>query len=371
MADRGRNTDEEHRFADWVREHGRVVRGFLLASVRRIDVADELSQEVFCRAWQARASYREQGAARAYLLRIADRLVCDRSRRNGTHVNLDHDGWEQHEPVCAAADPPAAAMRAEENRELGGGLGSVVAAATPRVVAAVLRPIHVRRDRRNDRLPAEHDLESRPPRTGGAASIVGGEEIMNNDLETSLRSLDQATAAGDKPSERLDPETASLREAWLAFGEMLEAAQPPSFASPLPTNLRSVPGEGPGVRAAFSRRRRHWPRLLAAGLLAASLLIAVAAIWTTSAASRRDNPDGTRQQTVSNNRRAAPLQKSRAKSVSTADAPQWDDSLDEQFEQVGWQMLCVQENQAFRTDAFGQAQYRLEQFREAVQADSL
>ena len=122
MADRGRNTDEEHRFADWVREHGRVVRGFLLASVRRIDVADELSQEVFCRAWQARASYREQGAARAYLLRIADRLVCDRSRRNGTLVNLDHDGWEQHEPVCATADPPAAAMRAEENRELAAAL---------------------------------------------------------------------------------------------------------------------------------------------------------------------------------------------------------------------------------------------------------
>ena len=122
MADRGRNTEEEQRFADWIREHGRVVRGFLLASVRRIDVADELSQEVFCRAWQARASYREQGAARSYLLRIADRLVCDRSRRNGSHVNLDHDGWRQHEPVYAAADPPAAAMLAEENRQLAAAL---------------------------------------------------------------------------------------------------------------------------------------------------------------------------------------------------------------------------------------------------------
>ena len=122
MADRGRNTDDELMFADWVREHGRAVRGFLLASVRRVDVADELSQEVFCRAWKARASYREQGAARAYLLRIADRLVCDRGRRTGTHVNLDHDGWKQHEPICAAADPPAAAMRAEENRQLAAAL---------------------------------------------------------------------------------------------------------------------------------------------------------------------------------------------------------------------------------------------------------
>ncbi|MFZ1936190.1 MAG: RNA polymerase sigma factor [Thermoguttaceae bacterium] len=122
MADRGRNSDDEHRFADWVREHGRAVRGFLLASVRRTDVADELSQEVFCRAWQARGDYREQGAARAYLLRIADRLVCDRGRRNGTPVNLDHDGWQRHEPVCAAADPSAAAMRAEENGQLAAAL---------------------------------------------------------------------------------------------------------------------------------------------------------------------------------------------------------------------------------------------------------
>jgi RNA polymerase sigma-70 factor, ECF subfamily len=118
MGDRGRNTDDEDRFADWVREHGRAVRGFVFASVRRVDVADELSQEVFCRAWQARANYREQGAARAYLLRIADRLVCDRGRRNGVQVNLDEDGWRQHEPACAAATPPTAAIRTEENRQL-------------------------------------------------------------------------------------------------------------------------------------------------------------------------------------------------------------------------------------------------------------
>ena len=62
------------------------------------------------------------GRRRAYLLRIADRLVCDRGRRNGTQVNLDQDGWKQHEPVSAAVDPPAAAMRAEENRQLAAAL---------------------------------------------------------------------------------------------------------------------------------------------------------------------------------------------------------------------------------------------------------
>ena len=122
MADRGRNADDERRFADWVREHGRAVRGFLFAVVRRSDAADELSQEVFCRAWQARAAYREQGNARAYLLRIADRLVCDRGRRAGRNVNLDQDGWRQCEPISPAADPSATAVRVEENQQLAAAL---------------------------------------------------------------------------------------------------------------------------------------------------------------------------------------------------------------------------------------------------------
>jgi hypothetical protein len=194
---------------------------------------------------------------------------------------------------------------------------------------------------------------------------------MKDDLETSLRSLDEATAADGRSSELLDPETASLREAWLAFGEMLEVAQPANFVSPLPTNLRSVPGEGPGVRAAPSHNRLRWPRLLAAGVLAASLLVPVATIWMLTAANRQNKPSETPQQMVADNHKTAPSQKARAKSVSTTDEPKWDDSLDEQFKQVGWQMLCVRRNQTFRTDAFGQAQYRLEQFRAAIEAESL
>ena len=69
------------RFVDWGREHGAAVRGYLMAMVRRADLADDLTQEVFFKAWQARDRYREQGAARAYLLRIADRLVCDLHRK--------------------------------------------------------------------------------------------------------------------------------------------------------------------------------------------------------------------------------------------------------------------------------------------------
>jgi RNA polymerase sigma-70 factor (ECF subfamily) len=103
---------DQERFAGWVREHGRAVRGYLLGMVRRADVADDLVQEVFCRAWQGRQRYQEQGHARAYLLRIADRLVCDRGRAAGRETALDEDGWRRFEP--AAADDPAAAVAAKE-----------------------------------------------------------------------------------------------------------------------------------------------------------------------------------------------------------------------------------------------------------------
>ena len=74
---------------------------------------------------------------------------------------------------------------------------------------------------------------------------------MKDDVEQIQRLLEKATDAGSAPPDALDPETASLREAWLAFGQMLETASPPAFNSPLPL------GEGPGVRADVAHCRMH------------------------------------------------------------------------------------------------------------------
>jgi RNA polymerase sigma-70 factor (ECF subfamily) len=104
-------------FAAWVHTHGGAVRGFLLARVQSPETADDLSQEVFRRAWTARRRYREQGNARAYLLRIADRLARDHRRTRG-QVNLDETGWQRHEPFSRAAEPSQAAVLAEEIRQL-------------------------------------------------------------------------------------------------------------------------------------------------------------------------------------------------------------------------------------------------------------
>ncbi len=105
-------------FEEWVRDHGRAVRGFVLALVRRGDVADDLCQEVFCRAWEGRERYAEQGKTRAYLLQIANRLVVDRSRRREPRSNLDAEVWQACEPSCPRPEPSQAAERNEQVRLL-------------------------------------------------------------------------------------------------------------------------------------------------------------------------------------------------------------------------------------------------------------
>lgn len=103
---------------EWVQEHGPAVRGYLLGIVRRADEADDLAQEVFCRAWQSRQRYQEKGFARSYLLRIADHLACDRLRRKKPVETLSDEGWRNHEPKCNWGDPVTKAMSIEAAEHL-------------------------------------------------------------------------------------------------------------------------------------------------------------------------------------------------------------------------------------------------------------
>jgi RNA polymerase sigma-70 factor (ECF subfamily) len=112
----------EERLAAWVREHARAVRGYLLGMVRRPDVADDLLQEVFQRAWQARERYREEGYERAYLLRIADRLVIDRSRQLGREINVSEVQWQEVEPADDGELPLDGLTRHETSEELSAAL---------------------------------------------------------------------------------------------------------------------------------------------------------------------------------------------------------------------------------------------------------
>jgi len=122
MGDTSGPQDDSALLSRWVREHSRAVRGFLLGLVRRHDVADDLLQEVFQRAWQARAGYQERGRERSYLLKIADRLACDRSRRLGVEVTVDESAWELLEPSGESQQPLDVLADRDTSRELAAGL---------------------------------------------------------------------------------------------------------------------------------------------------------------------------------------------------------------------------------------------------------
>jgi RNA polymerase sigma factor (sigma-70 family) len=112
----------EVRLARWVRDHAAAVRGYLLGLVRRTDVAEDLLQEVFQRAWQARDRYQDQGYERAFLLRIADRLVIDKSRRWHREVNLDQATWDEVEPAAGTDSPQEQLHLIETSQELNAAL---------------------------------------------------------------------------------------------------------------------------------------------------------------------------------------------------------------------------------------------------------
>lgn len=109
---------DAERIADWVREHGEAVRGYLRGVVGRLDLMDDLFQEVFFRAWQGRSRYEERGFARSYLLQIADRVACDRFRRTRPESTLGDEIWSIEEPIESAMNPAVMAANSETTRRL-------------------------------------------------------------------------------------------------------------------------------------------------------------------------------------------------------------------------------------------------------------
>ncbi len=109
----------------WVRDHARAVRGYLLGMVRHGPTADDLVQEAFRRAWEARDRYRENGHARAYLLRIADRLACDWLRRADREVTVTEKRWQQLAPTDSAPGPAEILEKDEARQRLAAALDSL------------------------------------------------------------------------------------------------------------------------------------------------------------------------------------------------------------------------------------------------------
>ena len=145
------------------------------------------------------------------------------------------------------------------------------------------------------------------------------------------------------PQPDLAPEAESLREAWLAFGQVLEAARP-ATPSPL-AGLKPPPSP------------RRW-LLVASAALAVSLMIAVGLQWMNA---RRPAGGG-----IAPSRPIASTDAERsprhAKVEPTAAGNlRWEDSLDRQIDAAGDDVAFAQSELAHTFDAADLVRYRLQQ----------
>jgi RNA polymerase sigma-70 factor (ECF subfamily) len=111
--------DDHNRLTRWVVDHGEAVLGYLSALVRDRAAAEDLLQEVFCRAWEARARYDDRKKERGYLLTIADRLARTKARSTKREIVVDDAAWDDLEPIDPRGSPPASLEQREIHRMLG------------------------------------------------------------------------------------------------------------------------------------------------------------------------------------------------------------------------------------------------------------
>lgn len=118
MAEISLSDEKDLQISEWMNQYGSSVRGYILGMVRRADIADDICQDVFIRAWQNLGSYQEQGEARAYLMKIAYRLVCNSRRRADREVCVDDQTWEGIQPEDGADNPYQSAARSDTAKAL-------------------------------------------------------------------------------------------------------------------------------------------------------------------------------------------------------------------------------------------------------------
>lgn len=200
-----------------------------------------------------------------------------------------------------------------------------------------------------------------------------------NDRETlRLQQMLESVTAADA-SVAGDVETASLREAWLAFGQLAEAAD---ASLPPPPNLMTsiVPQKGGRIR---------WPALLAA--TAAALLVAVTCGWWISrdgkqqgghesdhAPSLAENaaPQQTARQATKQDLPEPPVARAErtpgAKSTAgKAATATWDDPLETQIASVSQQISNLEQNWQHHMDDVDLVQYRIDEMSDSLQSDTL
>ncbi len=208
---------------------------------------------------------------------------------------------------------------------------------------------------------------------------------MDNDIQSLKRMLEEATASCTEPTsghpgEAVDAETASLRETWLAFGKLVEAA---NAALPGPTvpQVQTVPRDEtpttptPRPLMGDGRKRRMLASL--AVTAAAAVVVVGLSLWMGRATKPVD--DGTSivktlpAKTLPS--QATPLHKAEPvptmKPTKPAAAPTWDDPLETEVASISRQIIAVKQTWRHRTDEVDIAQDELDEIRYSLQHDPL
>ncbi len=198
---------------------------------------------------------------------------------------------------------------------------------------------------------------------------------MNKDIYQFEDNLEKATAAGGATDESLDPETAALRETWLAFGKLLEAAQ---ADVPGPPELQYA-----RVEASSPRRPPLGVKTMAAlTVLAASLLVAavVGLLLLQSEAVSVDKSLEIAQTEQSGGQPAAQpqvlpqpmvVEDSEGKNATNNDELDWDDSLDTEIAAAGTEILRIQADRYASSNSSTAIYYRLNAIQQELNDNTL
>jgi len=187
---------------------------------------------------------------------------------------------------------------------------------------------------------------------------------MSTKSKTLEQQLEWATARDLPPDALLDQETTSLREAWLAFGQLLAAAQP---APDQPLKCLSDP---PG-------RGRRWWLLAAIAGLAASLLVAATIAWTarrTESVAVITAPSV--EVAVSRAESSAPAAKTAPREKPSSPAGEgsvlaWDDALDKEITVAGQAVVSADQESPLLAGACAPLRYGLEEIEKDIENNPL
>jgi len=181
---------------------------------------------------------------------------------------------------------------------------------------------------------------------------------VSDELEKLQRRLEEATAADCPRHAPLDADTASLREAWLAFGQLLEAAQPVLHQPP---KLPQIPRRAAGIKRPT----------LGIAALAASLVVGVTVVWMLLGTGHSGDSSAGPGAVASLDTQQPALAKEKPQPAPAAAELRWNDSLDEQLVQVGEEIVRLQQDWYHLDDAFVPVYQGLEQVEKDIEDSTL